>query len=197
MKKGFTLFEMIVAIGVFSIIVVITLGSVLTISNSQKKAASFRTVQDNLNFALEMMSKSIRVGYSYHCEWDDVPQADDTIAKYGSEPQDCSIGSGGGNVFVFTNSEGKKTAYRFNFNVNNVNKPRLEVASEETGNVFTPLTSNDVEITQGRFYVKGSEAGNGEQPRLTIILTGAAGRAGKIQSEARLQTTISQRRLDS
>lgn len=189
MKRGFTLFEMIVAIGVFSIIVVISLGSFLTITNAQKKAVSFRAVQDNLNFALEMMSKSIRVGFNYSC-LDDTTMPSQ-LSDYTYNISDCSSG---GNVFIFQaidkNGSQITKAYR-------INGKQIETASPETNNYFIPLTSNDVEITKGSFYVDGAPSSDGKQPRVTIVLTGAAGKAGKIQSEARLQTTISQRKLDS
>ncbi|MEK9209385.1 MAG: type II secretion system protein [Patescibacteria group bacterium] len=204
MKRGFTLFEMIVAIGVFSIIVVISLGSVLTISNAQKKAASFRVVQDNLNFALETMAKSIRVGFDYYCYDDPTPASNPLIGDYDySDPNDCSINnSTGGNVFIFKaiDEDGSETtkAYRINKTQNGT---RIEAASSETDDSetddFIPLTGNDIEITRGVFYVSGSGSGDPEQPRVTIVLTGTAGKAGKIQSEANVQTTISQRQPDS
>ena len=194
MKRGFTLFEMIVAIGVFSIIVVISLGSVLTISSSQKKAASFRAVQDNLNFALETMAKSIRVGFDYYCYDDLNPDSNLSISNYNyNGPNDCSINNSvGGNVFIFkaidVNGLQITKGYR-------INGTRIEVDSSNDAGGFIPLTGNDVEIVNGRFYVTGAEPD--KQPMVIIILTGVAGEQGKIQSEAKLQITISQRQIDS
>lgn len=65
MNKGFTLLEMIVAIGIFSLVVIIALGSLLNISNIQQKAEAFRIINNNLNFALDLMSREIQMGFNY------------------------------------------------------------------------------------------------------------------------------------
>jgi prepilin-type N-terminal cleavage/methylation domain-containing protein len=66
--SGFTLLEMVVALAVFSTVIAISLSSLLSLSDAQKKAVSFRNTQDNLNFALEKMARAIRTGSSYNSE---------------------------------------------------------------------------------------------------------------------------------
>lgn len=65
MNKGFTLIEMIVAVGVFTVAITISLASFLNISAIQKKAEAFRAVNNNLNFALESMVREIKTGWEY------------------------------------------------------------------------------------------------------------------------------------
>ncbi len=65
MKKGFTLIEMIVAVGVFTVAITIILASFLNITDIQRKTAAIRTINDNLNFSLETMMREIRSGTSY------------------------------------------------------------------------------------------------------------------------------------
>lgn len=65
MKKGFTLIEMIVAVGVFTVAITIILASFLNITDIQRKTAAIRTINDNLNFSLEIMMREIRSGTSY------------------------------------------------------------------------------------------------------------------------------------
>jgi len=64
-KGGFTILEMLVAIAIFSVVMTMAMESILNINDAQKKIESFRTVSDNLNFALDAMSREIRTGYSY------------------------------------------------------------------------------------------------------------------------------------
>lgn len=64
-SKGFTLLEMIVATAVFILIMTMAMESLLNINNAQKKIESFRTVSDNINFALDAMSREIRTGSEY------------------------------------------------------------------------------------------------------------------------------------
>jgi len=70
-KNGFTLLEMIVAIAVFTVVMTMAMQSILNINNAQKKIESFRTVSDNLNFALDAMSREIRTGRSYNFDGTD------------------------------------------------------------------------------------------------------------------------------
>jgi len=64
-KKGFTLIEMIVAVGVFTVAITIILASFLNITDIQRKTAAIRTINDNLNFSLEIMMREIRSGEKY------------------------------------------------------------------------------------------------------------------------------------
>src|SRR3989339_135837 len=85
---GFTLIELIVALGVFMVVMTITLSAFLNIMDIQKKTEAFRKVNDNLNFAMEAMMREIREGEDY-C------------------PSGCVTGS-----FSFTNKDDKKVDYR-------------------------------------------------------------------------------------
>jgi prepilin-type N-terminal cleavage/methylation domain-containing protein len=64
-KKGFTLIEMIVAVGVFTVAITISLASFLNITAIQRKTSAMRTINDNLNFSLEIMMREIRSGTNY------------------------------------------------------------------------------------------------------------------------------------
>ena len=79
---GFTLIELMVALGVFMVVMTITLSAFLNIIDIQKKTEAFRKVNDNLNFAMEAMMREIREGTKY-C------------------PSGCASGS-----FSFTNKDG-------------------------------------------------------------------------------------------
>jgi prepilin-type N-terminal cleavage/methylation domain-containing protein len=64
-KRGFSLIEIIVAIGVFSVVSTIAVGALLSLSSAQKKAFNIQTNQDNIRYALETMAREIRTGASY------------------------------------------------------------------------------------------------------------------------------------
>lgn len=66
-QKGFTLVEMIVSLAIFSIVAVVALGALVNIISANKKAQSLQASITNLNFALETMSREMRVGSKYHC----------------------------------------------------------------------------------------------------------------------------------
>ncbi|MBU3926039.1 type II secretion system GspH family protein [Patescibacteria group bacterium] len=65
MKKGFTLIEMIVAVAIFTVVMIITIGTYLNVDDIQKKATALRIVNDNVNFVLEIMTRELRSGQNY------------------------------------------------------------------------------------------------------------------------------------
>ena len=60
---GFTLIEMMVAVSIFAIVVMISMTAILSIVDSNRKAQSLKSVMNNLNFALETMTRSIKTGH--------------------------------------------------------------------------------------------------------------------------------------
>ena len=96
-RSGFTLVEMIVAIAVFSVIMTISVGTLLAMVDANRKAQSLKSVIDNLNFAVENMSRNMRVGTLYHCE------TTGSVTGAISAPQDCASG---GVLFAFEGHDG-------------------------------------------------------------------------------------------
>src|SRR3989344_6953034 len=64
-SNGFTLLEMTIAIGIFSLIAVAAIGITLAAVQAQRKAANLQVVQDNARFGLELMTKELRTGSAY------------------------------------------------------------------------------------------------------------------------------------
>jgi prepilin-type N-terminal cleavage/methylation domain-containing protein len=68
MNKGFTIIEMVVAVGVFAVVMTVSLAAFLNVSDIQKRAEALRVINDNLNFSLETMMREIRAGSDYRVE---------------------------------------------------------------------------------------------------------------------------------
>ena len=98
-SRGFSLVEMLVAVALFSGVMLIAVGALLALVDANKKAQALNSVMNNLNFALENMSRNIRVGTTYHCEVTNNVPADVDVTK------DCS---NGGKLFAFESSSGNK-----------------------------------------------------------------------------------------
>lgn len=168
--------EMIVSLGIFSTAILIILGSILSISDAQKKTISLQTVEDNLRFAVDMMSREIRTGFVYNCEG-------------GSSASSCPAGS---SIFAFDSVGGARIIYRWN----NVNKSIEE--SEDGGLTYYPITGSDLKIEKLTFHVFGAENLDLNQPRVTMVIKAFAGEEKiKTRSEFNIQTTVTQRELDS
>ncbi len=64
-SSGFTLIEMIVSLGVFTVVALVAVGALMKIMDANRKALTLKTAINNLNFALESMSREMRVGTDY------------------------------------------------------------------------------------------------------------------------------------
>lgn len=61
-EKGFTLIELMVSVSLFTVVVMISMGAIFTVVDANKKAQTLKTVMNNLNFALETMTRTIKTG---------------------------------------------------------------------------------------------------------------------------------------
>jgi len=159
--KGFTLIEMLVAVGLFAIVMVIALGALLSLSQSDRKAESLKSVIDSLDFSLDGMSRSIRTGTSYYCG---------PFATQGAT-NDCKDPGGDHTQISFTASDGSFISYRYNPTCTG----QVGCIEKNAGSGWLPLTSPEVHITSLNFYVVGSapgSAGDTLQPKVTILLHG-------------------------
>lgn len=182
--QGFSLIEMLVAIVVFATSATIAVGALLATSDAQQKILSLKIVQDNLGYVFDTMGKEIRTGTSYYCG--------SSVSDFSDTPQDCA---GGGVSFTFRNASSQKITYR-------LNSGRIERVFEggTMAESIAILTAPEVNVTNFKFYVIGAPSkflGNDYQPRVTIVLQGATGVKEKIKSTINMQTTVSQRVLDS
>lgn len=150
--RGYTLLEMIVAVGVFSVIMLAATGAYLTLINLDRQARATTDVVTNLSFAVDSMARSIRTGTDYECN--NVPEQNCTGAQYGT-----SLG--------FTDSDGRDVVY-------SLSGEQLQVTIDPGagGPVTTPLTDPRVAVSTLRFYVRGVGLGDGIQPQVTIVLRG-------------------------
>lgn len=67
LDKGFTLIELMVSVSIFSVVMLIVIGALITLNNANQKAQAIRAVVDNLNFAMEDVTRNVRTGGGYKC----------------------------------------------------------------------------------------------------------------------------------
>lgn len=127
-NKGFTLVELLVATALFSVVVTTAVGSMLTTIDAYRRARASQTAVDNLNFALESMSRAIRQGSSYS-----------TIA---------------GSAFSFTNAVGASVAYSF-AETNGIGE--IRVSTNGSAPLPLTATELDVDVLQFNPVVSGSQ----------------------------------------
>ena len=64
-QKGFVLAELIVAIFIFTIVMVVSMGAIVSLIDANRKTQSLKSVMNNLNIAVDLMSRTIIVGTNY------------------------------------------------------------------------------------------------------------------------------------
>ncbi len=179
---GFTLIELLVSVAIFSVVKLIAVGSLLTMVEASRKAQAMKSVINNLNFAMESMSRTIRVGTVYHCG----------VAGSAGTPQDCAQGS---SYLAFEASDGDPDTLSDQVIYRLINS-RIE-RSLDGGGTFVPITASEVIVENLMFYVVGSEPSpDTVQPKVVMIVQGHANVTERSRSEFNIQTTIAQRLPD-
>jgi len=162
-SRGFTLLEMLISIAIFSLVTVIALGAIVMLFGSYSKSQSTQVLVDNLNFALESITRDIRFGNSYtysnNENWIEVEFEGDTI--------------------------------RYELDVSASDNGRIKRIVNGNDSEATFATAEDIDIETFRLGVAGESAGDGH-PRATFLMRGTLLR-GNQQSTFALQTTVSQR----
>ncbi|MEK7126176.1 MAG: type II secretion system protein [Patescibacteria group bacterium] len=154
-KRGYTLIELVVAVGLFALIMTLASGAYFMVINLNRQVQGVTTGINNLSFALETMVRDIRTGTAY---------------------------SGGGNSFSFTPSDGG-AAITYARGIQQGAGGQTGDIIITKNNVTTALTDPSVDVTSLVFYVYGATPGDSEQPRVTIVVSGSVTHgAGKTES---------------
>lgn len=66
-KRGYTLVELIISVGLFALIMMLASGAYFVMININRQAQDIATGINNLSFALETMTRTIRTGTNYGC----------------------------------------------------------------------------------------------------------------------------------
>lgn len=195
-KSGFTLIEMMVAIAVFSIVMVTAMSALLNVIDANNKAKAIKTAINNISFALEGISKDMRVGTEYTCGdmLSDIINDDDglpcptggTYIKYRSIRADKESPGD-------PTSKYKYAYYKFyGTQMWSCLEKDSKICSVDDD--FSPITSEEVKLINVVFYVLNvGDTATHKQPRMIMTIKGeAGGTKAKIKTEFDLQTSVSQ-----
>jgi len=149
--RGFTVIELIISIGLFSIILVAITGSLLSVIKINKQASLIKDVMNNLDFALENMVRSVRTGRNYDCGLE------------GGE-KNCSVTP---STMISFQPQGiflPRVYYKL--------ENKIIMRKDGTGTYY-PVTSSNVKITRLNFYVSGVDSPD-VQPTVLFVIGGEA-----------------------
>jgi prepilin-type N-terminal cleavage/methylation domain-containing protein len=205
-QKGFTLVELIVAVGLFTVVMFISTGALLSIVNLNKKAQAQQSVINNLSSTMESMVRNIRTGTSYHClVGATYKEGDNYLATGNVNPTDCPAAAPG-NLLAFKSDDTTNAVlpnpvvvYTIDPNTNTVIRCREQPAGTC---IFVAISAPEIKIDFLSFDVQGTDPTDKIQASARINLSGYAfvGVDGASGDPRRvnfaLQTRATQRNLD-
>ncbi len=195
---GFTLVEMLVSIAVFMSVMVIAIGSFISILNANKKSQAMKTVVDNVTFAVDSISRSIKIGKNYKCD-DGATKESITLLN--------SCSDGGNLIQYYNEADDKYIQYIFIKSENieeegdgNIQKRICDGDGVCDSNGWQSMTGpvENIDIKNMKFYVLGTDTegntwGEKKQPRVIITVEGTSGDKNMISNTSfMLQTMVSQ-----
>ncbi len=167
-KRGFTLVELLVAMGIF--VIVITIVSSIFIRNlrTQQSIVALIAANDSASLALEQMAREMRTGKSF----------------YGGNPQAVPLSE-----ISFINAHNESVNYKL--------EGQAIKRQVDTGD-FYPITAESVKVENLKFIVDGNTFSppDHKPTKITIILS-VRPKGGNIEAAVtNLQTTVTSRQGD-
>lgn len=148
-RNGFTLVELIVAFGLFSIIMAVASGGFIQIIRSYRVAAALTAANDSMALTIEQMAREIRTGYNF-CEIADSP-----LPK-----------------IQFVNANNEVVRYRLNFDL--TTSPTTRAIERAVSDISAPLgiISYCSDADDQWFYYQPITAANVAVTKLNIVACG-------------------------
>lgn len=148
-RGGYTLVELIVSVGLFALIMTLASGAYLVMIGVSRQTQALSLGIDNLAFALETMTRTIRTSTQYSCGGGD-----------------CE----GGTSFSVRTTGGDTVSYSRSNSYSPSGEGTVIQNNSESG--IAPLTDPSVDVTSLTFYAYGTAPGDDEQPRVVILVAG-------------------------
>lgn len=209
---GFTLVEMMVSVGLFAVVMLLSTSVIFGIINGNRKSQTINSVVNNLNFSIESMIRDIKTGYWYQCgdygeSFNDLLSFKQHYIDY-TNPYACTATAQQSITFISTLS-GQPRIVQYYFvpgNAETTGRIRKTVYDATTnGPVSAPLTTPDIDIIDLSFYINNPQPANlqpdksqATQPDVFVITKGNVkiGNKDTDVSGFSIQTYISQRLLN-
>ena len=201
-KNGFTLIEVLVSVGLFVIVMMVSLTVILSVVDGNKKSQAINTVVNNLNSSIDSMVRDMKTGTNYQCA---------AVLTAGGSPaltlpsvlksssSGCVSSTATGAINFVSTITGSERSVRYEYVAQVGSTPGYiakEVCTTSCTGTRTSITSSEINITDMRMYVKSPAAGSQSQPGIFIIISGTAKINATTVSDFHLQTYVSQRILN-
>ena len=173
-KKGFTIVELLVGVGIFILLLGGGIGSLDYSIQLQRMVLSHQGVATEISYAVEYMSRALRMA---------IQDGSGDCLNGANESYNVNVAR---DEITFVNHLQSDTCQKFY-----LESGRIMYLGED--GLIYPMTSPHITISNLRFEISGHEGDDGAQPRATVVLrvTGDS-----LREPMDLQKTVSMRSLD-
>jgi len=178
--RGYSLLELIVSLGLFSVVMLIVLVAYVNLISLDRQARANNQLSSSLSFAIETMARSMRTGTSYACN---------------ANPSAANCATGGSSV-SFVDSESVYTRYQLVTNAQGNGSIGYCTGACTT---VTPITDQRIHIATLLFYVQGvgtTPATRNLQPQITVSIAGTMKTDAGESVDFSIQTGATQRLIE-
>lgn len=177
-----------VSLTIFSIVMTTSIGSLLVIIDANGKAQALYSAMTNVSFAVDSLTRNIRMGYAYYC--DGLGTVGDNPDMLPTGNKDCASGATG---IAFTREkDNRRVGYRYNATDDSIEQ------KEGNGN-WLRLTSNDVVIDRFELQTNNTNgvADNDViQPQIRVIIEGRVNNGLDTDTPFSLQSHVTERTIN-
>ncbi len=174
-SRGFTVAELLVAMGIFTIVIGLVVGIFVGGFRAQRSLVALMAANDNASLTLEQMMRELRTGTQF-CIWD-------VSTSSCANPASVS-----GSALQFKNADDTTVTYQLNFSASTIER----VVNGRT----LAITGNAVRVSHLQFYLlHDGSVGSQWPPRITITLSVSSTAVNLQDIVTQLQTTVSGRNI--
>lgn len=175
-QRGYSLLELIVSLGIFSMVMLVVTGAYITLISLDRQARANNQLAASLSFAVESMARSMRTGTQYACN---------------ANPSVPNCASGGTSI-SFLDSQNQTITYRLK-NDGSIGQCTGSLCTDTTA---VSLTDSHIDIETIRFYVRGVGVSDRTQPSVTFVIAGTMTTEGGETTSFSIQTGATQRLIE-
>jgi prepilin-type N-terminal cleavage/methylation domain-containing protein len=187
-NKGFSLIELMVATSIFVVIMLAAMGALFHLLDGSKNSRALRISMDNINFAMESMTRSLRMGNRYYCT--DTSELVYIMQDLNTELyNNCDHGQ---TAIAFFPYEGSPDRLGYKLNERTNGTQSLQRCKGSDPDSCVDIVSPDVNITHLKFFTFGSEPVDSIQAGTYIIIRGEV-KVKEVDIPFSLQTMVSAR----
>ncbi len=170
-SRGFTLIEIIVSVGIFSMVMLVVTAAYLTLVTLDREARTTNEVVANLAFAVDSIARNVRSGTTYSC---------------------AGAGNGTCSQLSFVDAQSQTITYLLKTD---------GTIGQCTGGTCTSataisLTDARISISALTFYVRGVGSGDAAQPQVTVSIRGTMKAQQGRTIDFSIQTGATQRYIE-